>query len=106
MDFFEETDSFSTLVEKEQQLRAQQEQQTKLLQHEDSKTKKCVITNFAIPFGLIVIFIVMLFCFNTVNVDDCGCEFAADVDENEISGAEYLFCVTENIYCYDNIEWK
>ena len=96
-DIIDNDDSFSTLVEKEQQA---------LIENKEKKERKCAITNVAIPGGLIVIFIIIFICCNKYNKDNCGCEFASDVSSNAVSGTEYMYCVYDNYMCYDDIVYK
>ena len=98
-DIIDNEDSFSTLVEKEQ---------TELIKSERRRKEecKCIITNFAIPVGLIFIFIIILLCCNKQIKDKCGCEFEPDVSTNVYSGTEYIYCVSLNYGCYDKIEYK
>ena len=96
-DYIDNSDSFSTLVEKERQDLIRDNEREK-------EERKCIITNVAIPGGLIVIFIIIFLCFNRVNVDGCGCNFEADVASNEISGRTYVTCVEFNYECYNKID--
>lgn len=99
--YFEDTDSFSAMMEKEEANQLVQKQ--KEMKKED---RRCVIWNVIVPISLLFILFILFACFNVKTKDGCGCTFESDVSTNIISGDAYVQCVFLNLDCYSNIEFK
>ena len=123
-DILDETDSWSTLLEKEKELQAPTnhivEPNTGIHIFYDGKDKEPLITkskpssninrslalklNLLFPIITIIVGVIVFFCFNSQIYDKCGCEFSEDVGSNPNAGNVYFICVSANYWCYRDIK--
>ena len=100
---FEDTDSFSTIMEKRREREAAK---ISLIKQANAIDKKRAIKmNVAVPLVCLFILLIFTFGFNEVNVDKCGCGFDSDVDSNAVSGISYYMCVLGNLICYKDVDY-